>query len=63
MESCSDQDATKRYLSLNDEDRNGLLDSAIPKNTKNATKHWMKVLNNYLKDKKDCKQCRRNIRC
>ena len=38
----------KRFL---DEERNILLDSAIPKNTKNATKNWISTLNGYLKTK------------
>ena len=42
----------QRYLSLNDDDREGLLDSVVPKNTKNATKNWINVLNSYLKVKK-----------
>ena len=41
-----------RHLSLNEEDRNKLLESAIPQNTKNATKHWVRVINGYLKEKK-----------
>ena len=41
----------KRFLSLNDEERNILLDSAIPKNTKNATNNWISTLNGYLKTK------------
>ena len=51
MENSLDVHRKKRFLSLNDEERNILLDSAIPKNTKNATKNWISTLNGYLKTK------------
>ena len=52
MESAAGTSNSKTYLSLNDTDRDGLLDKAIPKNTKDATKHWIKLLNDYLKSRK-----------
>ena len=51
MENSLDVHRKKRFLSLNNEERNILLDSAIPKNTKNATKNWIRTLNGYLKTK------------
>ena len=44
-------ETSNRHLSLKDEDIEKLLDSAVPKNTKNATKHWINVLNGYLQNK------------
>ena len=55
MEGCSDIQDKKRYLSLNDKDRDNLIDSVIPKNTKNSTKQWMNAFSTYVKEKKDCK--------
>ena len=52
MESCSDNRIPKFFLSLNDEDRKSLLDSAIPQNIKHATNNRLKVVNNYLKTKR-----------
>ena len=56
MASCSDIPDERsefiRYLTLSDGDRDKLVDKAVPKSTKNATKNWMNVLNSYLKEKR-----------
>lgn len=51
MASCSDNGVSSRFLSLQENDRSKIRESRNKANTKNATKLWKNLLNQYLIEK------------
>ena len=45
--------SAKQFVSTTSEDREKLLEDAIPKNTKSSTTHWVNIFELYCRSKKD----------
>lgn len=51
MASCSDNGVSSRFLSLNEEQRSGIREDRNKQNTKNATKLWKNLIDQYVSEK------------